>query len=233
MANYQTRGLRALNRRFRIAYSLWRTDQQDVAVGVNWLRLDYRFDTELRTGFVPLDANLAPVASGAVALPGLSFQTYQRGYAGSLHWRWRPARDWRLAIDWLPPFRRRGEMQLSQLSGAYADLGGSQNGRISNSLIDFDFIAYESGGGAEVQYAFHEHAVAWFRMDYRRSRYDLQQFFISGTDYDLNSGLRAGAGPNVLQGLFFSAIFSPVLQPRELDRQFSLGVQWRLDFSDP
>lgn len=232
MSNYQTRGLRALNRRFRIAYSLWRTDQQDVAVGVNWLRMDYRFDTELRTGFVPLDANLAPMASGAIALPGLSFQTYQRGYAGSLHWRWRPTRDWRLAVDWMPPYRRRGEMQLSQLSGAYVDLGSSQSGRINNSLLDFDFIAYESGGGAELQYAFHEYAVAWVRMDYRRSRYDVQQFFISGTDYDFNSGLRAGSGPNVLQGLVFSSIFSPVLQPRELDRQFSLGVQWRLDFTD-
>lgn len=232
ISNFQTRGLRSQNRRFRLAYSVWRNDRHDLALGVNWLRMDYRFDTELRAGFSPLDSSLAPFAGGAVALPGLSFQTYQRGYAGSLHWRWRPARDWRLAIDYLPPYRRRGEMHLSQLAGAYVDLGSSQSGRISSSLLDFDYIAYESGGGVELEYALTEYALVRARMDYRRSRYDLQEFTISGTDYDTSSGLRVGSGPNVLQGVFFSALFSPVMQPRELDRQFSLGLQWRLDFTD-
>jgi hypothetical protein len=232
LSNYQTRGVRQLNRGYRLSYSLWRNEQHDFALGLNWLRMDFGFDTELRAAFGALDSSLAPTAGGAIAVPGQSLQIYQRGYAGSLHWRWRPAREWGLAFNWMPPYRRRGEMRLSQLSGAYVDLGSSQSGRISSSLLDFDYVASESGVGLELEYALNEYPLVAVRMDYRRSRYDLEQFSISGTDYDVNSGLRVGSGPNVLQGLFFSAIFSPTIQPQELERQFSLGLQWRIEFND-
>jgi hypothetical protein len=232
LSRHQTRGLRQQNRRFRLTYSVWRDERHDLALGVNWLRMDFRFDTELLSGFSPLDSSLAPFAGGAIALPGQSFQTYQRGYAASLHWRWSPLDDFRIAIEWLPPFRRRGEMWLSQTSGAYVDLGTSQNGRINNSLLDFDYVAYESGAGVELQYGLNEYTLVSARMDYRSSRYDLEQFTISGTEYDLNSGLFVGSGPNVIQALFFSGIFSPVIQPRELDRQYSLSLLLRVDFTE-
>ncbi|MBX7056469.1 MAG: hypothetical protein K1X75_00290 [Leptospirales bacterium] len=228
----QTLGLRQQNRRIGLSYSILRSEDHDLRLAASWMRMDYRFDSNQWTGVSGYDATLNLLGVGAIALPGSSFQVYQIGYAPSVQWEWKFIADWSLGVEWMPPFRRRGDMHSVSFEGYAVTTPAEQRGRVNNSITDLVFITTESGLSAALQYRIGNGLSAFGSYSYRRSYYDVQSLSLGNTDFDLGSGVRLGTGPNVLQEIFFSSILSPILQPQELERQYSLGLRLELDLAN-